>query len=555
MRPTKLSSNVFLELPPVLAHYLQAERNLWVDGNPRRGRVSLMNRSGNFVDLESMAVERRNLVQMLGLERARALRYKIGFEQGRRDANRHFASFNENGRLALQAALVFGQVQGQYIAEPVRFEFDLEARTLYREVLLESCIEAVTHKMSFQDKEHCACWSMAGYLAGHVSEILGRRVVTLETECLCKEHEKCRFVSKLDAEWGGEADWVRAAMTMSSMDDELKQRDEMVETARKAVRRMQDSLSGLNRRVRSELLMDQLVADSDVMLPVAGRARQLSASDAHVLIAGEAGTGKSMFARSIHHGGGRAKKPFVEVDCAGLTDALLRQELLGFEQGALPGVVQPYRGALTRAHGGTLYLGDVAAMGAESQGILLKAMEEGKVTSIGAEASVKSDFRVIAAIGEDPKRAVSRGALRESLYYALAIGRIDLPPLRERETDIIRLAELFLQEFRERHNRPQTELSIEFRQVLLETAWPGNVRQLRNVIEHAVIMAGDQNLAPAHLPDEILASRWTRQPQELTEEVIRAALNRCHNNRSQAADLLGVGRTTLWRSMKKLNIA
>ena len=555
MRPTKLSSNVFLELPPVLAHYLQAERNLWVDGNPRRGRVSLLNRSGNFVELESMAVERRHLIQMLGFERARALRYKIGFEQGRRDANRHFQAFNENGRLALQAALVFGQVQGRYVAEATRFEFDLDARTLYREVCLESCVEAVTHKMSFQDKDHCVCWSMAGYLSGHVSEIIGRRVVTVETECLCREHERCRFISKLDAEWGSEADWIRAAMTMTSLDDEFRRRDEMVETARKAVRRMQNSLSDMNRRVRSDLMMDQLVADSDIMLPVAGRARQLAASDAHLLITGEPGTGKSMLARSIHHSGGRARKPFVQVDCAGLTDALLRQELLGFEQGAFPGVLQPYRGAFARAHGGTLYLADVAAMGAEAQGILLKVMEDGKSTPIGADAPVKTEIRVVAAIREDPKRAVGRGALRESLYYALAIGRIDLPPLRERETDIIRLAEQFLQEFRERHNRPQAELSPEVRQVLLETAWPGNIRQLRNVIEHAVIMAGDHNLLPAHLPEEILASRWTRQPQELTEEVIRAALNRCHNNRSQAADLLGVGRTTLWRSMKKLNIA
>ena len=165
------------------------------------------------------------------------------------------------------------------------------------------------------------------------------------------------------------------------------------------------------------------------------------------------------------------------------------------------------------------------------------------------------DLRIIASTQIDPKKALADGMLDEGLYYALAIGRIDLPPLRDRGPDIIPLAEKFLRDAKERHGRSDTRMSEEFKEVLLGCAWPGNLRQLNTVVEHAVLMSSEDELGPETLPDEILADRWTREPKELTEDVIRAALNRTRNNRSKAAELLGVGRTTLWRAMKRLDVA
>lgn len=554
MRPTKLSSNVFLELPPVLSHYVAGERNLWIDGNPRRGRVSLLKRTGNFVDLEAQAVERRHEIEIMGIYRVRALRYRIGFEQGRRDGARHYVSSGENAQVALQTALVFGQLQGRFVAEPVRFEFDLDARTLYRELILRSCAEAAVHRMTLLDKEVCVCWGTAGYLSGHVSEIVGRRVLTLETECLCNGGETCRFVSRLDPEWGEEAAWVRDAMQMHTVAEEFARRDELVASAQKAARRAQASLSDLNRRMRSDLLMESIVADSEAMEEVMQRTRQLMASEAPVLLAGEPGTGKETLARSIHYGGDRKKKPFVTVDCRGLKGALLAQELFGYEKGAMPGVAQAHKGACARAHGGTLYLNEIAQISPDLQGRLLRVLEEGSVMPLGAETPVRANLRLIAGTHADPLEEVGNHGLREDFYYALAVGRIDLPPLRERGTDIICLAENFLRELKKRHERPGVTASSEFNAFLLECAWPGNLRQLRNVIEHAVIMTQDNRLKPADLPDEILATRWARKPQALTGEAIEAALKRTRNNRSHAAEMLGVGRTTLWRAMKRLGI-
>jgi DNA-binding NtrC family response regulator/predicted hydrocarbon binding protein len=554
MKPAKLSSNVFLELPPVLAHYIDSDRNLWLEGNPKRGRLSILNRSGAFLDLESLAIERRNLIRIIGKDRVRALKYQTGFEVGRRDGQRHYELHSENGRLALQAGLVYGQVQGNYIAEDKKFEFDIESGTLYREIELQSCVEAVVHRMTVPDAEECVCWNTAGYISGHISELVERKVITVETECVAHGAEACRFVSKLDSEWGEEADWIREAEAMGSLEDELAQRDELIENAQQAARKAQASLGGINRRLRSDLAADSLIAESKAMQPALKRMQLCMTSKAPVLITGEAGVGKESVARSIHFGSDRKRRPFIEIDCKGMPDTIIKQELLGYDKGSIPGSLKAHRGAFDKAQGGTIYFNEIAELGGELQGILLRFLEDGRVQPIGATTGSKMNVRIVCATQTDPDKAVKSGKIREDLFYALSVSRVDVPPLRKRESDILRLAEAFLVEFRERHNCEHVDMSQEFKEALIGSAWPGNVRQLRNVVEHSVIMSTDGTLTPKELPQEILASRWVKKPEVLTEEVILAMLNRTHNNRSEAADLLGIGRTTLWRAMKKHGI-
>ena len=557
MRPKKLSSNVFLEFPPILSHYLEADRNLWIDGNPKRGRISMLNRSGRFVELEAMAVERRQLYQLLGPIRVRSLTYRTGFEQGRRDAVRHYQSFSENARLALQAALVFGQLQGKFTVEPVRFEFDLDERSLYRELLCTSCAEAVVHRMTLADTDGPVCWSTAGYLSGHVSEILGHPVVTMETECIAAGGKVCRFISRLNHEFGDEAAWVRDAMVMKSVDDELEKGSRLVASAQKAARRAQALVSGMSKKSPpiAASRPKEIIGGSEAMQPVVRRMRHLSTSKAPILLTGEPGTGKEALARSIHMESERKARPFVLFDCQAMEPSQIANELFGAEPGTSPGRVGA-KGAYAAAEGGTLFISDLAYLNRESQGRLLQLMQTDAPSSeMNDEAPSEADVRIVTGLELDPEDAMAQGLLREDLYYAFALGRIDVPPLRERGPDILRLAERFLSELRTRNARANLAMSDDFKDMLMGCAWPGNVRQLRNVLEHAAIMSNEDLLVPGVLPDEVLSDRWNREPRELTEDVIRAALNRTHNNRSKAAELLGVGRTTLWRAMKRLNVA
>lgn len=554
MKPTRLSAQVFLELPPVLSLYLEGARNLWLESVPPEGSLSLLNRPGVFQDVESLAVERRQSLEVLGHDRARALRYRMGFEQGRRDAVRHLAVFDDNVRLALQAGPVFGQLQGRYVADMAHFEFDLDARTLLREIRLVHSKEALAHKLVMQDETRPACWGTAGYLSGHVSEILGRRVITVELECEARGDSRCVFVSRLDPEWGPEADWARAALKMCPVDEEIGELRERLEEAERAARRAQSGLSTLNRRLRSDLLLDSMIAQSVVMQSVMTRARQVAAADLAVLIVGEPGTGRQTLARAVHFGGSRKSGPFEVLDSIGLTGQILIQEMIGFVAGAFPGAVQAHQGAAARAHRGVLYVTELAQLDPDAQRALLKVLTEKQVTPLGAAQPVKADVRVIAATQHDPAELVASGRLREDLYYALAVARLDVPPLRERTADVPLLAEVLLRDFGEQYARAGVKLSDDCRQTLLRYTWPGNVRQLRNVLEHAVVFSDGQTISAEDLPEEILVGRWKRAPEDLSEAAVRAALRRSRGNRGQAAELLGVGRTTLWRAMKRMGL-
>lgn len=554
MRPTKLSQHVFLELPPVLSHYLEGARNVWLESEPREGRLTFLNRVGFFMDFEAAAVERRHLIESLGWQRARSLCFRMGFEQGRRDATRHLSVFQGNVRLALQSGPVFGQLQGRYIADPVHFEYDLEQRTLYREIAFDESLEAKAHQIVAGTIGQCGCWKTTGYLSGHISEIVGRRVYCIESECVGKGDDRCRVVGRFEPEWAQEADWVRDAMKALPFEEEIAQAERRAARALKNTKQVQLKLNALTGRLKGDLLLNELVAQSDAMQKVMTRAAQVADSDRPVLIVGEGGVGRKTLARAVHFSGARKTGPFEVLDLSGLEPHLVMQELAGFVPGAFPGAVRAHQGAAQRAHRGTLYLHDLANLDAEAQRILYQILEEGSVTPLGDAQSAPVSVRLIAATSAEPHEMRSAGKLREELYYALSVARIDIPPLRERGSDIIRMAEAFLREFAEVHEREPLAMSKECRQVLQDCAWPGNVRQLRNVIEHAVLFAQRNLLTINDLPEDIVLSRFKKASEELGEDVIRLALRKTRGNRSAAAELLGVGRTTLWRAMRRMNI-
>ncbi len=548
-RPTRLSAKVFLELPPVLAHYLHSDRTQHFDARPGKGKITFQERWGLFRDVESWAVERRQQLQLLGEERTRLLAFRVGFEQGCRDAARHYQQYDQNARLALQAGVVFFQVQGMGAVEQTKFEFDVETRTLYRELRITGCLEAAMHRVATESRDGTACWQTAGYFSGHVSELVGRKVLTYQTACESRGDSECRFVSHFEGEWGSEADWMRRALAMEPLETELSRRDRLVATAQGAARRAQQALNDLQRRMREDRSLHTFIAASDAMAAAVKKAEQFAPSDSPVVLVGEPGCGREMLARAIHAASARRDGPFVLLDCVGQSPEQLRIVLgnRGMAHSTLPS-------PLEQAQGGTLYLNDLGALPLEAQGLLYTIMSAALNGPTPPGAGERAFPRIIAACHEAPEKLRAEGKLRDDLYYLLAVGSITLPPLRDRGVDILMLAGELTAQIGARYGRTLI-LSQGCKEALMHCSWPGNIRQLRQAIEHAALMAEGETLEAGHLPADILAIRAKPGPKELSKEVIAAALEKTKGNRSHAADLLGIGRTTLWRAMKRFELA
>jgi len=277
-----------------------------------------------------------------------------------------------------------------------------------------------------------------------------------------------------------------------------------------------------------------------------------------VLIQGETGTGKSVIARLIHQLSSRSSCQFVDISCAGLSAALLESELFGHEKGAFTDAKHFKQGLLEVAHGGTLFLDDVGEMEPTVQAKLLKVLEEKRFRRLGATRSIEVDVRVMAATNEDLSEAVQRGRFRSDLFYRLKVMPVHLPPLRERREDILPLANRFLGEFFRGVSPSPPSLSEKAREHLVSYAWPGNIRELRNVMERASILSGGVSIQPDHLPQDI-RRKSRHQPLPAGEDfTLRTAearhiadvLERCGHNRTHAARRLGIHRSTLIQKIK-----
>jgi NtrC-family two-component system response regulator AlgB len=296
------------------------------------------------------------------------------------------------------------------------------------------------------------------------------------------------------------------------------------------------------------------------MLRLVEVAKKSAASDATILMLGESGTGKSVLARQIHRWSPRAREPFVTVSCPSLSRDLLESELFGHMKGAFTGAVATTWGKVAAADRGTLFLDEIGELPLEIQPKLLRLLQEREYERVGESKMRMANVRVIAATNRDLKAAVARGAFREDLLYRLDVISLHLPPLRERPGDILSIAETQLQQMARQSGRPAKSFSATARQAMERYAWPGNIRELRNVIERATILSvGDQiELAdlPSSLnesPTESPAVGGTYSVEEIEAEHIRQVLARS-KNLQQAAAILKLDPTTLLRKRKSLNL-
>jgi len=306
-----------------------------------------------------------------------------------------------------------------------------------------------------------------------------------------------------------------------------------------------------------------LVGESEVMRKVTQLSDEVAHSEVTVLIEGESGTGKEIVARSIHLKSARADKPFISVNCAALPEQLLEAELFGHVKGAFTGAVADKPGRFQLADGGTLFLDEIGDLSPKGQGDLLRVLEDGIFRMVGGTKLIRVNVRVVAATNKKLQEAVAAGKFREDLLYRLQIVPITIPPLRERAEDIPLLIESFLEHFTSKHKRRRKKLSAAALQLCQRFPWPGNVRQLRNMIERLVITCKNATIEVGDLPDFLRdhdqnATTFTIRPgmslAEVEKLLIRQTLTHVTANREEAAKLLGISRRSLQYKLKQYGL-
>jgi transcriptional regulator with PAS, ATPase and Fis domain len=282
-----------------------------------------------------------------------------------------------------------------------------------------------------------------------------------------------------------------------------------------------------------------------------------------VLLTGENGTGKDLLARVIHHGGPRRHRPFVSINCGAVPESLLESELFGIEDNVATGV-RGRPGKFEQAHGGTLFLDEIGEMPQRHQVALLPVIQSREVTRVGGHRTIPVDVRIIAATNQDLRRLMEEKRFREDLFYRLNIISIEVPPLRERKSDIPALAQAFVQQFSARLGRPAPELPAEFMAVLMRSDWPGNVRELQNYIEKLLAMDPGPALKPDPLPRDLESQgrgirlgggrKLADAVREVERQLVRDALKAASGNQSRAARALGISEQAIRYKMRKYGL-
>ncbi len=312
-------------------------------------------------------------------------------------------------------------------------------------------------------------------------------------------------------------------------------------------------------RANIELLsqLDEIVGKSPLMLEVLDLIRSVAPTDTSVLIHGESGTGKKLVARAIHTVGNRRYFPLVPVNCGTLPEDLVESDLFGHEKGTFPGAHYRRKGKIERADGGTLFLDEVGTISPKTQAELLRVLEAKEFTPLGSNRSQRVDFRIICTTNQNLEELVGQGVFRKDLYYSLNVFSIDLPPLRERRSDIPLLANHFLQRFAQQMSRPIKKISPEAMEILVQADWPGNVRELANAVERTMVASGSPVIHPADLPFQV-TDGFDASGASTLADVERAhcalVLEQTKWDLDRAAQILGIDQTALRDVIEKYGL-
>jgi len=547
-----------------------------------QGKVWLNEQRMLLIHSSVMGLLRKELIETLGTERAKGFLMRFGYHSGWKDAEL-VAKIRPD--MSKEDAFFVGPqlhcIKGMVNVKPVSLDLDVNSGKFNAEFDWFDSYEADVHLQDFGPAEEPICWTLIGYASGYTTYFMGRNIIFKETECAGMGHDHCHIVGKPADEWEDQAELERYLLPDPIADELFSLQNQVSE--------LRDNFRSSD---QSEDLLFNSVGQSGAFKNVCQLIRRASDSRVTVLLQGETGVGKEVVARGLHLSSDRADKPFVAVNCACIPPDLIEADLFGVEKGAYTGATQSREGKFERAHGGTIFLDEVIELSPRAQASLLRVLQESEMERVGDTRTRRVDVRVVAAANEDLEQAVSDGRFRADLFFRLNVYPVHIPPLRERTEDIPLLVGHFLEKYHTLYNKRTLGVSDMAMQALMRYKWPGNIRELENMIERGVILTDNNHTIdldaffpslsePSHPLNSInrqgiLAQEIARTSpdtplsrQELCEQLldedfsleqmeellIRNAMTRAEGNVAQAARLLGMTRPQLAYRLKKLAIA
>jgi len=549
----------------------------------REGRIWLDDQRMLLLHASALGVLRQELIESLGIERARGLITRVGYNSGSHDAD--LARKLRSSARPVDALSVGPQLhmlEGIARIESRRVEIDEERGHFLGEYVWHGSAEAEAHIHLYGIGADPVCWQQIGYASGFVSRFMGRPVMFREVQCRAQGAPCCVIVGKPVDAWGDEAE-----------DDLRSLQADSLTSGPTAIHRTQGPSAA-----QSLLDDNDVVGVSAAFNAVCHMVRRAAHTQATVLFLGESGVGKEVLARSLHRIGPRAAGPFVAINCAAIPEELIESELFGVERGAFTGAQSSRPGRFERADGGTLFLDEIGILSWPAQGKLLRALQEREVERVGGTHARKVDVRVVAATNLDLRAEVKAGRFREDLFFRLNVLPLRVPPLRERRDDIPVFMNHFLRKFNQRDGRSVTGFTGRAIDAMLTYHWPGNIRELENLVERGVVLAVDGgaiDTTQLFVGGEQVEGEWlglnrdgslragapeddeptgpqsaeqlgqrvvallggaedagTTPLDEVEAALIRSAMARTQGNQSAAARLLGITRPQLIYRLKNL---
>lgn len=523
---------------------------IWFDEN----RMLLMHTS-------ILGYLRKDLFNMLGLERTKHFFIRCGYQAGMRDAEvTSKLRPNLNEAEAFMAGPQMHGIRGMVQVDVNELHLSHDQKEFYADFNWLNSFEAEVHLSEFGASEEPACWMLLGYACGYSSFVMGQTIIYQETHCVAQGDEHCRIIGKPLSEWENSDELIRF-MSPDPVSDEIIA--------------LQAELNELKKNIyteaESDYTMFAAIGESVAYRKVCDLLKKAAGSKVAVLLQGETGVGKEAFARGVHEGSQRKAEPFVAVNCACIPPDLIEAELFGVEKGAFTGASQTRIGKFERAHRGTIFLDEVIELSPRAQAALLRMLQEGEFERVGDQQTRKVDVRIVAATNEDLEQAVKDGKFRADLYYRLNIFPVMIPPLRERREDIPLLISHFLARFENMYDKTLKGLSDKAKNFVMKYEWPGNIRELENLLERATLLTDHQqeikldSLFPQLKEQDVVAqpvNSFTNVEdlftedfslEQLEQKIIRTAMDKSRQNVSEAARLLGLSRATLDYRLKKLS--